>query len=157
MGYKLDTSTRFGRRGENMSFYKLRQHAIPGISEPRLLDEQERKKIQHQIANYVKQCIKEKVDKGPEGMQVTIVNDMVIIRSEGYLTRIEKYIIEKEPAGAETVKSMRTDAIAGIISEGELVSFLEEQVGAKATYSMHDSYPQDEYCIWLFLFDRKLT
>ncbi len=140
-----------------MPFYKLQQLATPGICEPRFLDEQERRQIQHQIANYVKQCIKEKVDKGPEAMQVTIVNDMIIIRSEGYLTRIEKYIIEKEPGGAETVKSMRADAIAGILSEGELVSYLEEQVGAKATYSMHDSYPQDEYCIWLFLFDRKLA
>lgn len=154
---ELDSPKQLGGGKGNMAFYKLKEHATPGICEPRLLDEQERKQIQHQIANHVKQCIKEKFDKGPEAMQVTIAGDMIIIKSGGYLTRIEKYIIEKEPGGAETVRSIRADAVAGIVSEGELIAFLEQQVGAKATYSMHDSYPQDEYCIWIFLFDRQLA
>ena len=140
-----------------MAFYKLKQSSPLAFMEPKLFDEQERKKVQHQIANYVKQCIKEKCDKGPEAMQVHITGDMVIIKSGGYLTRIEKYIIQKESTGVETVKAMRSDAMSGMINDGELVSFLEEQVGARAVYSMHDSYPQDECCIWMFLFDRKLV
>jgi len=140
-----------------MTFYKLKQHAIPGICTPKLFDDSERKHIQHQIANYVKQCIKKKLDKGPDGMRVTISDNMIIIRIERYLTKMEKYVIEKEPNGVETVRCMRTGAATGIINEGEIIFFMEKLVQAKAVYALYDSYPQDEYCVMLFMFDRILA
>jgi len=105
----------------------------------------------------MKQYIKNKLDKGPDGMRVTITDNMIILRSERYLTRMEKYIIKNEPTGVATVKSIRTDAVTGIINEGGPISFIEELVQAKAVYVVYDSYPQDEYCIIILVFDRILA
>lgn len=139
-----------------MPFLKLQEHATPGIYQPRLFDKAERKQIQHQIANYIKQVAKEKLDKGPEAMRVTMADDMVIIKSEHYLTKMELFIIQN-PDGVETVRSARSDAIAGVLQDGEVLGFLEKITLAKAIYTLYESYPQDNYCIWVFMFDRMLV
>ena len=139
-----------------MPFLKLRENATPGIFQPRLFDEAEKKQIQHQIANYIKQVSKEKLDKGPEAMRVTMADDMVIIKSEHYLTRMEQFIIQN-PDGVETVRSARSDAIAGVVRDGDVLDFLEKVTLAKPIYTLYESYPQDDYCIWVFMFDRRLV
>ena len=139
-----------------MPFLKLRENATPGILQPRLFDEAEKKQIQHQIANYIKQVSKEKLDKGPEAMRVTMADDMVIIKSEHYLTRMEQFIIQN-PDGVETVRSARSDAIAGVVRDGDVLDFLEKVTLAKPIYTLYESYPQDDYCIWVFMFDRRLV
>ena len=140
-----------------MPFFKLKQHATPGICEPQLFNEAECKQMKHKIADYVKQCLKERLDKEPGNVRITIVDDMIIIRNEHYLTKMEKYIIGKESTGVETVRSIRIDAVTGIINEGGLVSFIEELIHAKALYSLYDVYPEDEQCVLLFVFDKKLA
>jgi Uncharacterized conserved protein len=139
-----------------MPFLKLRDYATPGICQPHSFDEAEKKQIQHQIANFIKQISKEKLDKGPEAMRVTMADDMVIIKSEHYLTRMEQFIIQN-PHGVDTVKSARSDAIAGLVRDGDVLDFLEKVTQAKPIYTLYESYPEDDYCIWVFMFDRRLV
>ncbi|MGG0717030.1 Na-translocating system protein MpsC family protein [Robertmurraya massiliosenegalensis] len=140
-----------------MPFCKLQAYAKPGINKPLLFDEIKRKKIQHKIANYWKQCGKEKFDKGPDGTRVTIVDDLVIIRTERYLTKMERFVIDNESDGAEYIRSLRVNVLDGAIQEGELISTIEKMVEATAIYCIHDSYPSDEYCVMIIVFDRQLA
>lgn len=140
-----------------MPFYKLHEHAKPGIYKPQLFDEAIRKRKQDQIADYVKQCIEEKLDEASGNVKVTIVDDMIIIRTEGYLSKIEKYIIQNQEDDVENIRSVRITAISGLIRERVLISFLEDTVNAEAIYCLFDLYPKDEYCIWLIMFDQKLA
>lgn len=142
-----------------MPFCKLQEqeHSKPGIYKPLLLDEATRKQKQHKIGNYLKLCGKEKFNKGPEGIRVTIVDNFVIIRTERFLTKMEKFIIENQASGAEQIRSVRENVITGMINEGQVISFIENILDAKAVYSLHDSYPEDEYCIWMIVFDRQMA
>lgn len=142
-----------------MPFCKLREqeHSKPGIYKPLLFDEATRKQKQHKIGNYLKLCGKEKFDKGPEGIRVTIVDNFIIIRTERYLTKMEKFIIKNDSGGAEQIRAVRENIISGMIHEGEAIPFIENLLDAKAIYCLHDSYPEDEYCIWLIVFDRQLA
>lgn len=105
----------------------------------------------------MKQCIKTKLDEESGMVKVTIVDDMIIIQTEGYLSRIEKYVIQNQEGDAENVRSVRVNAISGLIRERVLISFLEDVVGAEAVYCLFDLYPKDEYCIWLIMFSHKLA
>lgn len=139
-----------------MPFVKLNEQAKPGVYQPNLFEDAERKQIQHQIANYVKQLAKEHLDKGPEAMRVTIADDMVVIKSERYLSRMEQFII-RNASGVDTVKLARQDAIDRVLKETDILEFLEGITNAKPLYTLFDSYPLDDYCIWIFMFDRKLV
>lgn len=62
------------------------------------LNEQERKRMQHEFKIYMEQYFKRTLGKSVETTKITIVEDMLIIRGEGFLTEPEKFIV-KTPRG----------------------------------------------------------
>jgi len=130
----------------------------PTSSEHLLLDETIRKQKQHQIANYLKQWLKETMDKGPESLLVTIADDMIIVRTEGYLTKIEKYIIKNKPTQfTKSLRKVRLEVVNSAFREGIIMNYLENAVDAKVVCTLFESYPEEEFSVWLVMFDRKLV
>jgi uncharacterized protein YbcI len=140
-----------------MPFIKLIPHATPNLIETTLLSEVEKKRKQHIIANYIKKYSKEKLDKGPEGMRVNLTDDLMIVRSEKYLTTLEKFLIEKNDDAVETIREMRISAVNKLIEDGEIIKFIEKELNVRVTYCIYDSFPLDDYCLWLLIFDRKIV
>ena len=112
---------------------------------------------QHKLANYMKQIGKEKFDKGAEVTRATIVNNLAVICSERYLSKIEKFIISSDDDGVEKVRQFRVEAIRGILQDKEVTAHIERIVEAKILCFLCDSFPQDEKCVIVLIFDRQLA
>ena len=74
------------------------------------LSEQERKRMQHEFKIYMEQYFKRTLGKSVETTKINIVEDMLIIRGEGFLTEPEKFIV-MTPRGKEAIRASRMHVV----------------------------------------------
>ena len=70
--------------------------AKSGVTRP--LGERERRQLQHELKIYMEKYFKSKLGKGVDHTEVTIWEDLLVIRGEGFLTEPEKYMSTQRKA-----------------------------------------------------------
>lgn len=117
------------------------------------LSEQEVKQLQHEINIFVQKYCKETVGKGSDQIKSWIVDDMFIIRGEGFLTDAEKFIAQT-PAGSEMVRASRYQGLLRFLHEYN--AYLEERFSAKVLHNIFDTEPDKDFWMHTVVFDRRL-
>lgn len=118
------------------------------------LNEQERKRMQHEFKIYMEQYFKRTLGKSVETTKITIVDDMLIIRGEGFLTEPEKFIV-KTPRGKEAIRASRMHVVQQHIVDN--LPFFENQLGAKAIHQTYEVEAEHDFWMHAIVFDRVLT
>ena len=96
-----------------------------------LLNDQQRRQMQHEFKIYMEKYFKQKLGKGVDRTKITIWEDMLIIRGEGFLTEPEKFIVETE-SGKDVVNAARMQ-VARQHSIDNLAYF-QERLDARAVH-----------------------
>lgn len=120
----------------------------------RPLGERARKRLQHELKEYMEKYFKSKLGKGVDHTKVTIWEDLLIIRGEGFLTEPEKFIVNT-PEGREVISSARM-CVARQHSRDN-VPYFEQLLQAKV---VHESFLVDaekDFWMHVMVFDTMLT
>lgn len=120
----------------------------------RRLSEQERKRVQHEFKIYMEQYFKRTLGKSVETTKINIVEDMLIIRGEGFLTEPEKFIV-KTPRGKEAIRASRMHVVRQHVVDNLL--FFENKLGAKAIHQTYEVEAENDFWMHAIVFDRVLT
>lgn len=118
------------------------------------LDEQERKRMQHELKIYMEQYFKSKLGKGVDHTKVTIWEDLMVIRGEGFLTEPEKYIVNTA-AGQDVVNASRM-RVAKQHSRDN-VPYFEKLLEAKVIHEAFLVDAQKDFWMHVLVFDTMLT
>lgn len=118
------------------------------------LDTQQRRRLQHEIKNYMEKYFKRKLGKGVDYTKITIWEDMLIIRGEKFLTEPEKYIVQTT-AGRDVVKAARLHVCKQHSLDN--LDYFEEVLGAKCIHQTYDVESENDYWIHVMVYDRVLT
>ena len=117
-----------------------------------LLNDQQRR--QHEFKIYMEKYFKQKLGKGVDRTKITIWEDMLIVRGEGFLTEPEKFIVETE-SGKDVVNAARMQ-VARQHSIDNLAYF-EERLDARAVHQVYKIEAKKDFWIHVVVFDRVLT
>lgn len=123
---------------------------VPG---PKLNDQQ-RRQIQHEFKLYMEKYFKDKLGKGVDYTKVVIWDDMLIIRGEGFLTDVERYIIET-PSGKEVVRAARMQVVRQHAVDN--LPYFENKLGAKSIHQAYELEPENDFWMHVVVFNRILT
>lgn len=118
------------------------------------LSELKIKQFQHEIKNHIQQFSKDNVGKGSDYVKCTIFEDMMILRGEGFLTELEKYVA-RTPSGSEKIKASRIEVIER--SDEEFRIYLEQLLEAKELHRVYNVEPHNNFWMDIHVFDRRLT
>jgi uncharacterized protein YbcI len=118
------------------------------------LTDREIKELQHELKIYISKYFKRILGRGVDYNKITIFEDMLIIRGEGYLTEPEKFIAQT-PNGAETIRASRTNVVIQHIQDN--TSYIEGKVRAKAIHHSFCIEPGNNFWMHCIVFDRHLT
>lgn len=122
--------------------------------EDRRLNDQQRKKMQHEIKLYMEKYFKQKLGKGVDYTKIVIWEDMLIIRGEGFLTEPEKYIVQT-PSGKEVVRAARMQVAKQHSIDN--TAYFEGILHARSIHQTYDIEPEKDFWINVIVFDRTLT
>jgi len=120
----------------------------------RQLNERERKKMQHELKLYMEKYFKSKLGKGVDHTKVTIWEDLMVIRGEGFLTEPEKYIVNTA-AGQDVVNAARM-RVAEQHSQDN-VPYFEKLFQAKVIHEAFLVDAQKDFWMHVLVFDHVLT
>jgi uncharacterized protein YbcI len=118
------------------------------------LDERARRKLQHELKIYIEQYFKSKLGKGSDHTRVTIWEDLVVIRGEGFLTDPERFLVET-PEGLRIVNSGRMQVCKQHAQDN--VPYIENLLTAKV---LHQSFLVDaekDFWMHVLVLDRTVT
>ncbi len=115
-------------------------------------NEQKRKQLQHQLKIFMEQYFKRTLGKSVESTKITIVEDMLIIRGEGFLTEPEKFIVTK--GRGKAVRASRLEIVHQHIADN--VAFFEDTLGAKAIHHAYEVDAEQDFWMHAIVFDRVL-
>lgn len=118
------------------------------------LTEQERKKLQHEFKIYMEQYFKVTLGKSVDKTKITIWEDLLIIRGEGFLTEPEKFIL-KTPLGKDAVRAARIHVVQQHIVDN--VPYFEEKLRARAIHQTYEVEAERDFRMHVIVFDRMLT
>ncbi len=118
------------------------------------LSEQQRKQLQHEIKIYMQQYFKQKLGKGVDYTKITIYEDMLIIRGEGFLTEPEKFIAQTS-SGRKTIRASRTHVVLQHWHDNK--KYFEEKLNAKVIHNIFDIEPENDFWMNTIVFNRCLT
>lgn len=118
------------------------------------LNEPERKKMQHEFKVYMEQYFKRTLGKSVETTIINIVEDMLIIRGEGFLTEPEKFIV-KTPRGKEVIRASRMHVVQQHIVDN--INYFENKLGAKAIHQTFEVEAEHDFWMHAIVFDHCLT
>ncbi|KAF1085883.1 hypothetical protein SPSYN_00613 [Sporotomaculum syntrophicum] len=113
--------------------------------------EQQRKQLQHEIKIYMQQYFKQKLGKGVDYTKITIFEDMLIIRGEGFLTEPEKFIAQTS-SGRKTIRAARTHVVLQHWHDNK--KYIEEKLNAKVIHHIYDIEPENDFWMHAVVFDR---
>lgn len=116
--------------------------------------EQKRRQLQHSLKLYMEKYFKEKLGKGVDHTRVTLCEDMLIIRGEGFLTEPEKYIVATE-SGKDVVNAARMQ-VARQHSIDNL-AFIEQTLNARLIHQVYYIEAENDFWMHVMVFDRVLT
>ena len=123
-------------------------------SQDKRLNEQELKRRQHELKIYMEQYFKRTLGKSVDTTRITIVEDMLVIRGEGFLTEPEKYIV-MTPQGKDAIRASRMHVVEQHIIDN--VPFFEKLLNAKAIHHTYEVEAHNDFWIHAIVFDRVLT
>ncbi|HHV35555.1 MAG TPA: DUF2294 family protein [Syntrophomonadaceae bacterium] len=118
------------------------------------MSEQERKRMQHEFKIYMEQYFKRTLGKSVETTKINIMEDMLIIRGEGFLTEPEKFIV-MTPRGKEAIRASRMHVVQQHVVDN--LSFFENKLGAKAIHQTYDVEAEHDFWMHAIVFNRVLT
>ncbi len=110
--------------------------------------------MQHEFKIYMEKYFKQKLGKGVDRTKITIWEDMLIIRGEGFLTEPEKFIVATE-SGKDVVNAARMQ-VAKQHSIDNLAYF-EERLDARVAHQVYQIEAEKDFWIHVIVFDRVLT
>jgi uncharacterized protein YbcI len=119
-----------------------------------LLNDPQRRHIQHEFKIYMEKYFKQKLGKGVDRTKITIWEDMLIIRGEGFLTEPEKFIVATE-SGKDVVNAARMQ-VARQHSIDNLAYF-ERSLDARAVHQVYQIEAEKDFWMHVVVFDRVLT
>ena len=118
------------------------------------MNEQQRKKMQHEFKIYMEQYFKRTLGKSVTTTKINIVEDMLIIRGEGFLTEPEKFIV-RTPRGKDAIRSSRMHVVEQHIVDN--LPYFEKRLGAKGIHQAYEVEAENDYWMHIIVFDRVLT
>jgi uncharacterized protein YbcI len=110
--------------------------------------------MQHELKIYMEQYFKSKLGKGVDHTKVTIWEDLMVIRGEGFLTEPEKYIVNTA-AGQDVVNASRM-RVAKQHSRDN-VPYFEKLLEAKVIHEAFLVDAQKDFWMHVLVFDTMLT
>ncbi len=134
--------------GDNLNSAYKREKVEPKLSE------QQRKKLQHEFKIHMEQYFKQILGKGVDYTKVTICEDMLIIRGEGFLTEPEKFIAQTH-LGRRTIRASRSHVAMQHWHDN--IRYFEEKLNAKVIHNIGGMEPDRDFWINIMVFDRCLT
>jgi uncharacterized protein YbcI len=117
------------------------------------LTNKQRKQLQHELKLHVEKYGKLLIGKGSDYTKLTIWDDMMILRCEGFLTEPEK-IISATPLGSSLINKSRMQ-IAEQFGKDTL-SYFEAKLGAKCIHQSYDVESEKDFFIYIMVFDKFL-
>ncbi|MGI6436021.1 MAG: DUF2294 domain-containing protein [Syntrophomonadaceae bacterium] len=127
---------------------------VTDAPESKLLNDQQRRRLQHEFKLYMEKYFKNKLGKGVDKTKIIIWDDMLIIRGEGFLTEPEKYITET-PSGREVVRAARMQVVKQHAVDN--VGYFEDKLQARAIHHAYELEPENDFWMHAIVFDRVLT
>jgi uncharacterized protein YbcI len=128
---------------------------IKGIeSHTERLNEQERKRLQHELKIYMEQYFKRTLGKSVDTTRISIVEDMLVIRGEGFLTAPEKFIV-MTPQGKDAVRAFRMHVVQQHIIDN--IPIFEKLFNAEAVHQTYEVEAHNDFWIHAIVFNRVLT
>ncbi|MGI5925818.1 MAG: DUF2294 domain-containing protein [Thermacetogeniaceae bacterium] len=118
------------------------------------MNEQQRKKMQHEFKIYMEQYFKRTLGKSVTTTKINIVEDMLIIRGEGFLTEPEKFIV-RTPRGKDAIRSSRMHVVQQHIIDN--LPYFEKRLGAKGIHQTYEVEAENDFWMHVIVFDRVLT
>lgn len=118
------------------------------------LNDQQRRRLQHEFKLYMEKYFKNKLGKGVDKTKIIIWDDMLIIRGEGFLTEPEKYINET-PSGREVVRAARMQVVKQHVIDN--IDYFESALQARAIHHAYGLEPENDFWMHAIVFDRVLT
>ncbi|MGR6836632.1 DUF2294 domain-containing protein [Syntrophomonas erecta] len=134
---------------------KLLTHnnVIPIDDQPRLNDQQ-RRKLQHEFKIYMEKYFKKALGKGVDYTKVIIWEDMLVIRGEGFLTEPEKFIVQTD-SGQDVVNAARMQVAKQHSIDN--MPYFEQRLRARAVHQVYKIEAENDFWIHITIFDRILT
>ena len=121
---------------------------------PLRLNEKEIKELQHEFKIYMQKYFKKMLGRGVDYTKINIVEDMLVIRGEGFLTEPEIFIAQT-PNGAETIRASRDRVVNQHIIDN--ISFFEEILHCKCIHQTYCVEPEKNFWMHVIVFDHQLT
>jgi uncharacterized protein YbcI len=118
------------------------------------LNDKEIKELQHELKIHMSKYFKRILGRGVDHTKITIYEDMLIIRGEGYLTEPEKFIAQT-PNGSDTIRASRMKVVQQHREDN--IPIIEERVRAKALHHSFCVEPENNFWMHCIVFDRSLT
>ena len=118
------------------------------------MNEQQRKKMQHEFKIYMEQYFKRTLGKSVTTTKINIVEDMLIIRGEGFLTEPEKFIVGT-PREKDAIRSSRMHVVQQHIIDN--LPYFEKRLGAKGIHQTYEVEAENDFWMHVIVFDRVLT
>jgi uncharacterized protein YbcI len=112
-----------------------------------------RGQLEADISRRMVQFAKEQLGRGPEGVRTRVIEDVILVRLEGVLTRGEKRLAA-QPDGARLLKEMRLRLIES--SRRALEELVVEPMGLKLVSLHTDLSTRTGEEIVVFVLDRDL-
>ncbi|WP_066310223.1 Na-translocating system protein MpsC family protein [Bacillus sp. FJAT-29814] len=117
------------------------------------LTNKQRRQLQHEIKLHMEKYGRDLVRKASDYTKVTIWDDMMILRCEGFLTEPEKFV-SAIPMGISLINESRMQ-IAEQFSKDNLPYF-EDKLGAKCIHKSYVVESDKDFFIFTMVFDKML-
>jgi uncharacterized protein YbcI len=122
------------------------------LNESKLTNKQ-RRQLQHEFKIHLEKYWINLIGKGSDFTKVTIWNDMLILRCEGFLTDPEKYVAAA-PKGSKLVKESRMHIAKQFAVDN--VPYFEAKLGANCIHQTFDVESNKDFWIHVIIFDQLL-
>jgi uncharacterized protein YbcI len=132
---------------------KYHNHSSDSSSTAGVMTNKQRKQLQHEFKLHMEKYGKLLVGKSSDITKVTIWDDLVILRCEGFLTEPEK-IISATPLGSSLINESRRQIAEQFAKDN--ISYFEEKLGAKCIHRSYEVVSDRDFFIFSMVFDKLL-
>jgi uncharacterized protein YbcI len=144
----LKAMARHWREGERQ------MSAVARLQSHEKFDERARRKKQHELKIYIEKYFKEKLGKGVDHTRVTIWEDIIVIRGEGFLTEPERYLLKTLP-GKDIVNAARMHVAK--LHARDNVPYIEKLLSAKVIHQSFLVEAEQDFWMHVMVMDHPVT
>lgn len=128
--------------------------AVARLQSHEKFDERARRKKQHELKIYIEKYFKEKLGKGVDHTRVTIWEDIIVIRGEGFLTEPERYLLKTLP-GKDIVNAARMHVAK--LHARDNVPYIEKLLSAKVIHQSFLVDAEQDFWMHVMVMDHPVT